>query len=41
MADSPNDRLLIVIVNYRTAELTADCLRSLEPEVRSLPAARR
>ncbi len=26
-------RLLIVIVNYRTADLTVDCLRSLEAEV--------
>ena len=26
-------RLLIVIVNYRTAQLTIDCLRSLAPEV--------
>ncbi len=25
--------LLVVIVNYRSAELTVDCLRSLEPEV--------
>jgi GT2 family glycosyltransferase len=30
----------IVIVNYRTAALTVDCLRSLAPEVASLPAAR-
>ena len=30
-------RLLIVIVNYRTARLTIDCLRSLVAEVRSLP----
>jgi GT2 family glycosyltransferase len=29
--------LLVVIVNYRTAKLTIDCLASLEPEVRSLP----
>ncbi|MEX0885169.1 MAG: glycosyltransferase family 2 protein [Phycisphaeraceae bacterium] len=29
-------RLLIVIVNYRTPDLTIDCLRSLEPEVRRL-----
>jgi N-acetylglucosaminyl-diphospho-decaprenol L-rhamnosyltransferase len=27
-------KLLVVIVNYRTAELTIDCLRSLEPELR-------
>jgi GT2 family glycosyltransferase len=26
-------RLLIVIVNYRTAQLTLDCLRSLAPEI--------
>lgn len=29
--------ILIVIVNYRTAGMTIDCLRSLEPEVRSCP----
>ncbi|MEP0920321.1 glycosyltransferase family 2 protein [Leptolyngbya sp. ST-U4] len=29
--------LLVVIVNYRTARLTVDCLQSLESEVRSLP----
>jgi GT2 family glycosyltransferase len=29
-------RLLIVIVNYRTADLTIDCLRSLEPELRAI-----
>src|SRR5687768_16488864 len=33
-------RLLIVIVNYRTASLTVDCLRSLEPEVRAAPGTR-
>lgn len=30
-------RLLIVIVNYRTASLTIDCLRSLAPEMATLP----
>lgn len=35
-ADSAR-RLLIVIVNYKTASLTRNCLRSLEPEVSSLP----
>jgi GT2 family glycosyltransferase len=30
-------RLLIVIVNYRSASLTIDCLRSLAPEIASLP----
>jgi GT2 family glycosyltransferase len=29
--------LLIVIVNYRTAQLTLDCLGSLAPEIQSLP----
>lgn len=29
-------RLLVAIVNYRTADLTIDCLRSLEAEVRTL-----
>jgi GT2 family glycosyltransferase len=30
---------LIVIVNYKTAQLTVNCLRSLEPEIASLPGA--
>ncbi|HWB00502.1 MAG TPA: glycosyltransferase family 2 protein [Pirellulales bacterium] len=30
----------IVVVNYRTAELTIDCLRSLEAEVRANPGTR-
>jgi hypothetical protein len=34
-------RLLIVIVNYRTAQLTIDCLRSLAPEIPALPAGTR
>ena len=33
-------RLLVVIVNYRTASLTIDCLRSLRDEVSSIPGAR-
>lgn len=32
--------LVVVIVNYRTAGLTIDCLRSLVSEVRSLPGTR-
>jgi N-acetylglucosaminyl-diphospho-decaprenol L-rhamnosyltransferase len=32
--------LLIVIVNYRTADLTIDCLSSLKAEVEALPGAR-
>ncbi|HKU42592.1 MAG TPA: glycosyltransferase family 2 protein, partial [Polyangiales bacterium] len=32
--------MLIIIVNYRTATLVADCLRSLEPEVAGLPGTR-
>ncbi len=28
--------LLVVVVNYRTADLTIDCLRSLKDEVESL-----
>lgn len=32
--------LLIVIVNYRSAGLAVDCLRSLEPEVAHLPGVR-
>jgi N-acetylglucosaminyl-diphospho-decaprenol L-rhamnosyltransferase len=34
-------RLLIVIVNYRTAALSIDCLRSLAPQVPQLPAGTR
>jgi N-acetylglucosaminyl-diphospho-decaprenol L-rhamnosyltransferase len=30
----------VVIVNYRTSDLTRDCLHSLAPEVRSLPDCR-
>jgi GT2 family glycosyltransferase len=33
-------RVLVVIVNYRTPTLTINCLRSLLPEVQSLPAIR-
>jgi len=33
-------KLLVVIVNYRTPELSIDCLRSLEPEVAAIPGAR-
>jgi GT2 family glycosyltransferase len=33
-------RLLISIVNYRTPDLTIECLRSLESEVRSLGGVR-
>src|SRR3569832_1934282 len=38
----PNNlsRLIVVIVNYRTPDLTIDCLRSLVSEVRSLPGTR-
>ncbi len=35
-----SDGMLIVILNYRTPNLTIDCLRSLESEVRSLPKTR-
>jgi len=38
-APSSPVRLLVVIVNYRTADLTIGCLRSLEPEIRALPEA--
>jgi GT2 family glycosyltransferase len=34
-------RLLIVIVNYRTASLTIDCLRSVAPEIPELPPGTR
>ena len=33
-------RVLIVIVNFRTAELVVDCLRSLAPELGAQPSAR-
>src|SRR5438309_888985 len=32
--------LLVVIVNYRTADLAIDCVRSLVPELRALGEAR-
>ncbi|HEV2292227.1 MAG TPA: glycosyltransferase family 2 protein [Tepidisphaeraceae bacterium] len=32
--------LLVVIVNYKTAGLTTDCLRSLAPEVADVPSTR-
>jgi N-acetylglucosaminyl-diphospho-decaprenol L-rhamnosyltransferase len=32
--------VLVVIVNYKTADLTIKCLRTLEPELRELPGAR-
>src|SRR4051812_18603963 len=32
--------LLVVIVNYRTPDLSIDCLRSLEAEVGSVPGTR-
>ncbi|QJX00419.1 glycosyltransferase family 2 protein [Frigoriglobus tundricola] len=32
--------VLVVIVNYKTAAYTIQCLRTLEPEVRDLPGAR-
>jgi N-acetylglucosaminyl-diphospho-decaprenol L-rhamnosyltransferase len=33
----PLNRLLIVIVNYRSAPLTINCLRTLESEIKALP----
>jgi N-acetylglucosaminyl-diphospho-decaprenol L-rhamnosyltransferase len=32
-------KLLIVIVNYKSADLTIDCLRSLEAEIKTIPDA--
>jgi hypothetical protein len=32
-------KLVVVLVNYRTAELAIDCLRSLAPEVASVPGS--
>lgn len=43
MSDSnanPLIDLLVVIVNYRTPDLTIDCLRSLVPQVRDVPGTR-
>jgi GT2 family glycosyltransferase len=40
MARNVTYDLLIVIVNYRTAALVADCLRSLAPERAALPGTR-
>ena len=34
-------KLLVVIVNYRTPDLTIDCLRSLAPEVAAVPGGAR
>jgi N-acetylglucosaminyl-diphospho-decaprenol L-rhamnosyltransferase len=30
-------KIAVVLINYRTAQLTLDCLRSLEPEVKGCP----
>lgn len=44
--DAPDDvspcltEVMVVIVNYRTPQLTIDCLKSLEDEVRALPNLR-
>ena len=35
-----DNRLLVVIVNYKTAALTTTCLRSLEHEVKSVAGIR-
>jgi N-acetylglucosaminyl-diphospho-decaprenol L-rhamnosyltransferase len=32
-------KIAIVVINYRTAQMTLDCLASLEPEVTQLPGA--
>lgn len=40
MAESTPTGVLIVVVNYRSAGLAIDCLRSLEPEVAASPGAR-
>jgi GT2 family glycosyltransferase len=39
-ATSSGSRVLVVVVNYRTPQLTIDCLRSLEPELREFANAR-
>ena len=38
--DTSEPRLCVVIVNYRTPQLTLECLDSLEPEVADLPGTR-
>lgn len=35
-ASASSPKILIVVVNFRTADLTIDCLASLDPEVRSV-----
>jgi hypothetical protein len=40
MVGDGSKTVLVVIVNYRSAGLAVDCLRSLEPEVAAYPAAR-
>jgi GT2 family glycosyltransferase len=40
MGDVAQPHLLVVIVNYQTADLTLDCLRSLVPEPAALPGLR-
>ena len=37
---TPATRLLVVIVNYRTPDLTIDALRSLVPEIQAMPDTR-
>jgi N-acetylglucosaminyl-diphospho-decaprenol L-rhamnosyltransferase len=33
-------RLVVIVVNFRTPDLTLDCLRALEPQIADLPGAR-
>jgi GT2 family glycosyltransferase len=40
IAERPTSRVLVVIVNYRTPQLTIDCLRSLAAEHAKLPTMR-
>lgn len=40
MSDSPTIDLLVVIVNFKTPDLTIQCLRSLVEQVRDVPATR-
>ena len=37
---TPHQKVLVVIVNYRTADLTINCLKSLVSEVHSLPGTK-
>src|SRR5687768_6099546 len=37
---APQMKLLVVIVNYKTPDLTVECLESLAPEIATVPGTR-